>query len=129
MPEPFHGSVQAVLEIDERIAWPELVSELISRDQFARSFEQHDKNLNWLTLHLNFASMLAQLTRPEIEFETLEFDRTRSWFWLAHTPSPSHVRSRRGPYREHCPSFGHSMGSRFYHPDPRASITGYGLTR
>jgi hypothetical protein len=77
MAEPFDGGVQTVLEVYERIGWPELVSELISRDQFPGSLEQHGKNLDRLPLHLNLASIFAKFTRAEIEFETLEMDRTR----------------------------------------------------
>src|SRR5215470_20022899 len=87
MAEPLDGGIQTVLEVYERIGWPELVSELISRDQFPRSLEQHGKNLNRLPLHLNLAAILAKFTRPEIEFETLEMDGTRGRRWLAHAPS------------------------------------------
>ena len=89
LPKSFDGGVQTVLEVYERIAWPELVFELFSSDQFPRLLEQHGKNLNRLPLNFNLASMLAKLTRPEIEFEILEMDGTRAECWLAHSPSLS----------------------------------------
>jgi hypothetical protein len=87
LPKSFDGSVKTVLEVHERIAGPELVFELVSSDQFPRLLQQHAKNLNRLPLNFNLASMLAKLTRPEIEFEILEMDRTSGECWLAHSPS------------------------------------------
>src|SRR5215470_6634253 len=123
MAEPLDGGIQTVLEVYERIGWPELVSELISRDQFPRSLEQHGKNLNRLPLHLNLAAILAKFTRPEIEFETLEMDGTRGRRWLAHAPSPSLARSRRyaGKRSRLYPRNDWSKRARFYHPNGRAS--------
>ena len=89
LPKSFDGGVQTVLEVHERIAWPELVFEIVSSHQFPRLVKQHGKDLNWLPLHLNLASMLAKLTRSKIEFETLEMDDARGGYWLAHSPSLS----------------------------------------
>jgi hypothetical protein len=74
MSQPFDRGVQTVLEIHERITWPELVSELISSDHVPRTVEQHGQNMQWLALHLNLVSVLAKLTRSDIEFEILEMD-------------------------------------------------------
>jgi hypothetical protein len=78
-----------VLEVHERIAWPELVLELLSRHQFPRLLQQNRKDLNWLPLHLNLLSILAKFTRSKIEFEILELNGTGGGYWLAHSPSLS----------------------------------------
>src|SRR5260370_27745255 len=88
MSKSFDGSVQPVLELHERITWPEPVSELISTDQVPRTLEQDGQNVQRLALHLDLVSLLAKLTRSEIEFETLEMDGMPGGWWLSHTPSP-----------------------------------------
>ena len=47
-PQPHYRIVQPVVEIDESVALPETVAQFVSRDDLARVFQEHDKNLKRL---------------------------------------------------------------------------------
>ena len=70
--QSFDGTVDAVLEINEGILRPELLSDLFAGHQLARTLQQHGQDLEGLTVQLDLQSVLAQFSCTEIDFEDTE---------------------------------------------------------
>ena len=66
------GRVQAVFEIDECVALPQPLAQILARDEFAWVFEQRDEDLSWMLLEADRCPVVVQLTGRSIELETPE---------------------------------------------------------
>jgi hypothetical protein len=66
-----------VIEIAEGAGGPEALTELVARDQVARTFQQKREDLEALFLEVDPDARLPQLARPAIQFEDAESDRVR----------------------------------------------------
>src|SRR5262249_7959629 len=58
--EPLNGGIQPMVEVDEGVTGPELVSEFLTRDHLAVRIEQQAQNSKALLARLDFASELPQ---------------------------------------------------------------------
>jgi hypothetical protein len=67
--------IEPVFEINKRVGCPQLVAQLLSGDQRARSPQQHGKELKWLILEFYLLSRLAQLSGGKIELVCTELNR------------------------------------------------------
>jgi hypothetical protein len=76
VPKPADGSVEAVIEIDKRIRWPQTGPELVASDHLAGSFQQEGKNLKGLFLKSYSRSVTAQLAGSQINLEDSELDHS-----------------------------------------------------
>jgi hypothetical protein len=63
-----------VVEIDERIGWPQLCTQLVPRDQLTRSLRQDREDLHWDSLDWQPQSTLPQFARRGIQFKHTEPD-------------------------------------------------------
>ena len=75
-----------MIEIDERIRRPESLLELLTRDDFAGSFQQRKKNLEGLFLKPDARSVAAQLAGAQVHFKGSEADH-RQFIGLRNTHS------------------------------------------
>src|SRR5215831_10230617 len=57
--ESLNGGIQSVVEVDEGVTGPELVSEFLARDHFAIRIQQQAQNTEALFPHLYSASELS----------------------------------------------------------------------
>jgi hypothetical protein len=64
--------MQAVIEIDECIGWPDLRAQLLPRDQLPRSLQQRSKYLQRLSLQTQPHASLAKFARAEVKFEIVK---------------------------------------------------------
>ena len=69
------GSVDAVVELDNRVIRPQLLANLLPRHQLAGRFQQHFQNLEGLFLKANLAVVLVQFSGFEVQLEGSEADR------------------------------------------------------
>jgi hypothetical protein len=67
-----NGSVQAMTEIDESILRPEQVAQLVARDQFSGTRDEHLQHPERLTGEFETDSVLPEFLRPEICLERAE---------------------------------------------------------
>jgi hypothetical protein len=65
-----------VIEIDEGIRRPELLLQVLTRDQLSRSFKQRCQNMQRLFLQLYPLSPLAQFSGVKIDLESAETDNS-----------------------------------------------------
>src|SRR5439155_18034786 len=72
--KPCHCCVQPVFELYVSIGGPQFSADLLSRYEFAWSFQQHVENLKRLLLQLYPHPVLAQLSGLEIHFKGPETD-------------------------------------------------------
>jgi hypothetical protein len=70
------GGIETVIEVHERICWPELAAQFLSSNQFSRSFKQRSQQLKRLFLQLYLLSPLAQFPGVEIDLERAEPDNS-----------------------------------------------------
>ena len=63
-----------MIEVDERVPWPELAAQFLASNQFSRSFKQGRQQLKRLFLEPYLLSSLAQLPCVEIDLEGAEPD-------------------------------------------------------
>src|SRR5579863_8398764 len=59
LPQSHYCIVQPVVKIDESIALPETIAQFVPRNDFARFFQKHDKNLKRLFWKLKTKTLLA----------------------------------------------------------------------
>ena len=71
-PQPAHGCIETVLEIDERAARPQPATELVPRDDITRPLEQSREDFERLILQRDSDAALAQLSRPHVHLEGAE---------------------------------------------------------
>src|SRR5205809_7946068 len=69
LPQLPHGRVEAVVEVDERIRWPELVPQLLSGHHLARTLQEQGQQAKRLILQTDLQSLPAQLPGGEVDFE------------------------------------------------------------
>jgi hypothetical protein len=67
-----HCGIQSMLKIDEGISGPKALSQLLPRDQLARTRKQRCKNLKGLFLKLESLPLPAQLAAAQISFVLTE---------------------------------------------------------
>src|SRR5215831_9676512 len=65
--QPLNSRIQSVVEVDESITSPELVSEFLARDHFAIRIEQQTQNTKTLFPHFDLAFELPQFSGAQIE--------------------------------------------------------------
>jgi len=70
--EAVNGSIQSAFEIDKNIGGPESRTELFTRDQTSRRFDEGGKDLKWPMLQADAHAMLAQFSRFEVQLEGAE---------------------------------------------------------
>src|SRR6516162_7212202 len=68
-PKPFHGIVQALLEVHERVGRPQLLLQLFSSDGLARTLQQHDQHGHRLPLQSDFHPLFAEFPSSWIKLE------------------------------------------------------------
>ena len=66
------GFVQAVVELDEGVGRPQLLTQFFTGDNLARPLEQDDKQAERLVLEIDLEPFLAQFRRGEVHFEDAE---------------------------------------------------------
>src|SRR6516165_3158829 len=76
-PKPFHGIVQALLEVHECVGRPQLLLQLFSGDGLDRTLQQHDQYVHRLPLKLNFHPLFAEFASLWIK---LEHAKTQDWW-------------------------------------------------
>ena len=67
-----------MLEIDERAIWPEPLTQLLARDEIARSLQQQRQDLKGLSRQAEAHPCLAQFTCVEIQLEHAEPDDAKT---------------------------------------------------
>jgi hypothetical protein len=67
--DPLYSVIQAMVEIDEGIRWPERFLQLFSRDQVALSGQQHLQHLERLARQLDANAVLAQFVGAQVRIE------------------------------------------------------------
>jgi hypothetical protein len=68
------GSIQAVVEIDERVLRPEFLAQFLARDDVSGPLQEKTQNLEWLFLKADAGAVLAQFPRHEIHFKDPKTD-------------------------------------------------------
>src|SRR5438034_2270355 len=68
-PQLPYGRVEAVVEVDERVRGPELVPQLLSGHHLARTLQEQGQQAKRLILQTDLASLPAQLSGREVDFE------------------------------------------------------------
>src|SRR5216683_8167414 len=85
LPKTFHGSVNAVFELNDRIVWPQPMADLFAQHNLAGALQQQGKNLKGLFSQANsLAPALAQLTRAKVEFHVVKADNGLGSLGLRH---------------------------------------------
>jgi hypothetical protein len=70
--ELFDRSIQALLEVHERLRGPELVTQFFAGDEFPWLAEKPVENLKWLRAQLKLDAVLEQLVRPSSQLKRAE---------------------------------------------------------
>jgi hypothetical protein len=73
-----------VVEVDERIRWPELVPQLLSGHHLARPLQEQGQQAKGLILQTDLQSLPAQLPGPEVDLERPEAEDPRRGGDLRH---------------------------------------------
>jgi hypothetical protein len=81
MPQPVHGNIQTVLEIDVRAVTPDLVAKLLARNELARMRQEGPKDLKRLSGKTNANAPFEKLADLPIDFEWAE-DKPVPALWL-----------------------------------------------
>ena len=76
-----------MLKVDERVAGPQPLPELVTGDDLAGPFEQRDQEIEGLVGQVQPAAGLAQLTRADVQFEDAEPDNPAHRFRVSHLAS------------------------------------------
>ena len=76
--QPFHRGVDAVLEVDDRVARPKLLAQVFTRHELARPLDEHAQNPQRLPFKLDLHPAPAQLQCAPVEFEGVEPKELRS---------------------------------------------------
>ena len=82
-PQLVDRRVDAVIEVHDRPG-PELLLQLLARDELARLFQEHCQHLQGLLLESDSDSLLAQLSCPEIDLEHPEPNDLRGVGYIRH---------------------------------------------
>jgi len=85
------GSVQAIIKLDIGICRPELLSNLVSRDNFAPPLQEKCEHLKGLTLKLDAKAPLGQQSLLKIGFEQAEADQLSLRRRKTHTSRPKNL--------------------------------------
>ena len=72
--QPVHGLVQAAIEIDDNIGRPKTLLQLFARHDLAWTLDEGNQYLKGLLLEFDAHTLLAQLTRSEVDLEDTETD-------------------------------------------------------
>src|SRR6516225_2866245 len=83
--QPRYRGVQAMVEIDKRVYRPELQAQLLARDQFARTLQQHAQHAQGLFLEAHAPALLAQFSRAQVHFEVAEAQQRRKYIGRRHS--------------------------------------------
>jgi hypothetical protein len=70
--QPLDGSIQALIEVDEGVGWPEFAAQFLSGDHLARPFKQGRQDLKRLFLELYLVPPVAKFPSVEIDLERTE---------------------------------------------------------
>ena len=84
LPEPLHGRVQAMFKIHVGVSGPESLAKLVARNQLAGILEKAEKNLYGLPLKPDFAALLPEFSRTQIDLEDAESEGSRGWYRRSH---------------------------------------------
>ena len=71
-PQPPHGRIQAMLEIDICPTWPEAPAELLTADHLTRTLQKGRQYAQRLLLQPDAKSLLAELAGAEVDFKGAE---------------------------------------------------------
>jgi hypothetical protein len=74
VPQPLHGRVDAVVELDYGVVGPELVADLLAQNYLAGAFKEHPEDLKGLVLKPDADTVFAQLSRTDIQLKWAESD-------------------------------------------------------
>ena len=77
--QPFHRSIEAVIEIDEGIGWPKPTSKLFPGHQFLRPFQKRLKEQERLIPQLDSEAVLAQFHFLKVEFKSAKLQNPANW--------------------------------------------------
>ena len=72
MTQPFHGCIEALVEVDVRIGGPERLPELFTSHQFPGTPQQKSQYLGRLARETHPPALLKELSRFEVKFENAE---------------------------------------------------------
>jgi hypothetical protein len=61
-----------MIELDNGLAWPKALSNLLARDHFAARFQKHSEYLEGLLLEANPATLFSQFAPPEVDLKWAE---------------------------------------------------------
>jgi hypothetical protein len=83
------GGVEAVIKVHKSVSRPKLFLELFASDDFARTFQEHDKRLKRQNLQLDFAARFVKLSRTQIHFEDIKPYDAGGAAWRRHGVRPA----------------------------------------
>ena len=89
--ESIYGSIQALVEIDERIRGPQSLLQFIPRDQLPGMLQQNVENLKRLSLKRPSVAVAAELCGFEVESELAEANLAVGFGGKNHRDAPSSV--------------------------------------
>ena len=72
--QPFHGGVQAVVEVHKRVRRPELRSQFLTCDHVAGFIQKCRQHLEWLVLQLVPRPVSPEFTRARVHLDGTEAD-------------------------------------------------------
>ena len=75
VPQPLHGGVQPMLEIDKRVRRPQSLAQLLARDEGAGMFEEHFQKAQRLFGKRDAVAASSKLAGVQVELEVTEPDR------------------------------------------------------
>jgi hypothetical protein len=68
-----------MFKVYECVSRPEFPVKLVARNQFTGIFEKTDQNLDRLPFKPDFAALLLEFARTQVELEDPESDHARGW--------------------------------------------------
>ena len=86
-PQRLDGGVYAMLEIHERVGWPQAALQFFSRKQLAGLFEQQRENLKGPAGETDFPSVFAYFARAKVNVVGVEAKPTFGREFVAHLRS------------------------------------------
>src|SRR6185369_1515573 len=88
--QALHRSVDAVVEVDDGVAGPELLAKLLAGDEIARMLQKERKHAQRLPLELYLAAVPAQFQGAWVELEVSEAKRpSHRLIGAGHATSPA----------------------------------------
>jgi hypothetical protein len=76
--------VQTVFEVNECVSGPKLLAELVAGDNVAGTPQQDFEHIERLAAKPQLCTLLAQFTRPGIEFEHAKTQQACGWSRVRH---------------------------------------------